>query len=158
MFVRATTYRAVLAQLAEARAQAGDLAGEMARARDEGAGAEERAVAVAAELAQVREELAQARAEADRVEGALLLEAEDRVALRMLLRTARRQARADRVHVLFHRGEVHSLHATVEAAEAAAEAEGAPRSGWTSHRPGAAPPPADQVAWRIQPMTVGGVQ
>ncbi|MGW9612657.1 hypothetical protein [Streptomyces diastaticus] len=39
-----------------------------------------------------------------------------------------------------------------------AEAEGAPRSGWTSLGPGAAMPPAAEVPWRIQPLPLGGVQ
>jgi hypothetical protein len=108
----------------------------------------------------LREELATARATAARAEGELtalraqhLLDTEDRVALRMLLRTARRQqARTDRVYVLFHYGRLHSLHATQDAAEAAAEAEGAPRSGWTATPPGAAAPPASEVTWRTQQL------
>ncbi|GAA2409779.1 hypothetical protein GCM10010433_05640 [Streptomyces pulveraceus] len=88
-----------------------------------------------------------------------LLDTEDRQALRMLLRTTRKQStRADRVYVLFRVGELHSVHATPEAAESAAEAEGAPRSGWTAHTPGAALPPACEVLWRVQPLPLGGAQ
>ncbi|MFD8954611.1 hypothetical protein ACFV0B_37795 [Streptomyces xanthophaeus] len=100
-----------------------------------------------------RAEVETARAEVDEARKQVLLDAEDRVALRMLLRTARRQD-PSRVHVLFHQGRFHSVHATAEGAEAAAEAEGAPREGWTSTPPGAACPPACEVVWRIQPLTL----
>jgi hypothetical protein len=120
-------------------------------------------LAVIKQTAQERD-AARAEAEAARkqVEDALaqvLLDAEDRVALRALLRTARKQAKAlDRVFVLFRYGALHSIHASMDAAEIAAEAEGAPRSGWTSQPPGAASPPADQVAWRVQPLKLGGAE
>ncbi|MEK8141751.1 hypothetical protein NKH18_01270 [Streptomyces sp. M10(2022)] len=95
-----------------------------------------------------------------RAEGALeilraqhLLDTEDRAALRLLLRIARKQARpTDRVFVLFRHGKLHSLHPTQDSAEIAAEAEGAPRSGWTADAPGAAFPPASEVSWRIQQL------
>jgi hypothetical protein len=117
-------------------------------------------------IRQTSRERDDARAEAEsarkQVEAALaqvLLDAEDRVALRALLRTARKQSKAlDRVFVLFRHGSLHSVHASMDAAEGAAEAEGAPRSGWTSQPPGAAMPPADQVAWRVQPLKLGGSQ
>ncbi|QUI36303.1 hypothetical protein H9W91_35810 (plasmid) [Streptomyces alfalfae] len=106
--------------------------------------------------------LTEAEAARKQVEAALaqvLLDAEDRVALRALLRTARKQAKAlDRVFVLFRYGALHSVHASMDAAEIAAEAEGAARSGWTAQAPGAASPPADQVAWRVQPLKVGGAE
>ncbi|MGW1353622.1 hypothetical protein ACWCQE_30775, partial [Streptomyces sp. NPDC002409] len=58
-----------------------------------------------------------------------LLDTEDREALRTLLCTTRKQnSRTDRVYVLLHFGEVHSVHTTWEEAETAAEAEGAPRA------------------------------
>ncbi|MFF5783202.1 hypothetical protein ACFY7Y_40605 [Streptomyces virginiae] len=100
-----------------------------------------------------RDERDAARAEVEEARAQVLLDAEDRVALRALLRTARRHD-ANRVHVLFHRGRFHSVHATVAGAEAAAEAEGAPRDGWTSTPPGAACPPACEVVWRVQPLTL----
>ncbi|MFH8477683.1 hypothetical protein [Streptomyces sp. NPDC018055] len=111
----------------------------------------------------LRAELDQSRLDAARLEGELealraqvLLDTEDRQALRTLLRATRKQSqRADRVYVLFHRGRRHSVHPTVEAAEIAAEAEGAPRSGWTTHTPGAALPPACEVTWRVQPLPFG---
>ncbi|MFG3316074.1 hypothetical protein ACGF0C_29310 [Streptomyces albidoflavus] len=102
-------------------------------------------------------ELEAARAELEVSRAQVLLDAEDRVALRALLRTARRQSRAlDRVYVLFRRGALHSLHASADSAEAAAEAEGAPRRGWTAHTPGAALPAAAEVDWRIQALPLGG--
>ncbi|MFF7553587.1 hypothetical protein ACFZA9_11955 [Streptomyces olivaceus] len=111
----------------------------------------------------LQRELADARARAARAEGELatlraqhLLDTEDRVVLRTLLRTARKKTRpADRVHVLFQRGALHSIHATHDDAELAAEAEGAPRDGWTADKPGAGRPPAAEVTWRIQALPLG---
>ncbi|MDT0432897.1 hypothetical protein [Streptomyces salyersiae] len=111
------------------------------------------------DLATARDDLARARGELGPLRAQHLLDIEDRVVLRTLLRTARRQRdRADRVHVLFRNGQLHSLHATSDAAEIAAEAEGAPRSGWTAHAPGAALPSAAEVTWRIQQLPLGGVR
>ncbi|CAL9618181.1 hypothetical protein SUDANB58_05771 (plasmid) [Streptomyces sp. enrichment culture] len=105
-----------------------------------------------------RTELEETRKELDAARAQVLLDAEDRVTLRKLLRTARRsETRMDRVYVLFRQGAFHSVHATAEAAEIAAEEEGAPRSGWTSTAPGAALPPASEVAWRIQALPLGGM-
>ncbi|MYW61000.1 MULTISPECIES: hypothetical protein [unclassified Streptomyces] len=107
--------------------------------------------------AEYASELETDRAELEAARAQVLLDAEDRVALRALLRTARRQSRAlDRVYVLFRYGRLHSLHASADSAEVAAEAEGAPRHGWTAHTPGAALPPATEMAWRIQPLPLGG--
>ncbi|MEU3066073.1 hypothetical protein ABZ712_03960 [Streptomyces sp. NPDC006906] len=129
--------------------QSGDMLDFLTRADD-----------VAEEL---RAALDQAKVDAARLEGELetlrsqsLLDTEDRQALRALLRTTRKQSnRADRVYVLFHYGRLHSIHPTVEAAEIAAEAEGAPRSNWTTHTPGAALPSASEVTWRVQPLPFG---
>lgn len=112
---------------------------------------------------ELRDALNRAKQDAARLEGELetlraqsLLDTEDRQALRTLLRTTRKQnSRADRVYVLFHHGNLHSIHPTAEAAEIAAEADGAPRSGWTTHTPGAALPPACEVTWRVQPLPFG---
>ncbi|KOU78988.1 MULTISPECIES: hypothetical protein [unclassified Streptomyces] len=110
-----------------------------------------------AERDEARAERDKLRAELDAARAQVLLDAEDRVALRMLLRSVRKQAApVDRVYALFHRGTLLSLHRSVEAAERAAEAEGAPRDGWTAHQPGAAFPPACEVTWRVQPLTVQG--
>ncbi|MCA1219269.1 hypothetical protein [Streptomyces sp. 8L] len=85
----------------------------------------------------------------------ILLDSEDRVALRMLLRIVRKQsAGLDRIYALFRHGRLHSVHLSTDDAEAAAEEEGAPRDGWTSHAPGAGLPPASEVTWRIQPLRV----
>ncbi|WP_432095672.1 hypothetical protein [Streptomyces sp. bgisy100] len=114
-------------------------------------------------LAEARAALERARADTARLEGELavlraqsLLDTEDRQALRTLLRITRKQAGHDRVYALFHHGRLHSIHATSDAAESAAEAEGAPSSGWTTHPPGAAMPPAAEVIWRVQPLPLGG--
>ncbi|MFD8670563.1 hypothetical protein ACFV1U_34930 [Streptomyces microflavus] len=112
---------------------------------------------------ELRAELAQSLRDAARLEGELealraqsLLDTEDRQALRTLLRVTRKQnQRAQRVYALFHQGRLHSVHPTAEAAEIAAEAEGAPRSGWTTQTPGAALPPACEVIWRVQPLPFG---
>ncbi|WP_329356951.1 hypothetical protein [Streptomyces anulatus] len=104
-------------------------------------------------LGDLERALGQAQGALEILRAQQLLDTEDRAALRALLRTARRQTRqADRVFVLFRHGALHSLHATQEAAEAAAEAEGAPRSGWTALKPGAALPPASEVTWRVQAL------
>ncbi|MEV7722716.1 hypothetical protein, partial [Streptomyces sp. NPDC088184] len=112
---------------------------------------------------ELRASLARTTADAARLEGELetlraqsLLDTEDRQALRMLLRTARKQAtRADRVYVLYRFGELHSVHATRDAAEIAAEAEGAPRDGWTSPTTCCDGAPASEVPWRIRPVPLG---
>ncbi|WP_030700936.1 MULTISPECIES: hypothetical protein [unclassified Streptomyces] len=121
------------------------------------------AIRAGATVEELRDALTRATQDAARLEGELetlraqsLLDTEDRQALRTLLRTTRKQnQRAERVYVLFHHGRLHSVHPTVEAAEIAAEAEGAPRSGWTTHTPGAALPPACEVTWRVQPLPFG---
>ncbi|MFJ2186296.1 hypothetical protein ACIOJG_37435 [Streptomyces anulatus] len=111
------------------------------------------------QLAAARDDLARAQGELDALRPQHLLDTEDRVALRTLLRTARRQeARADRVHVLYHHGQLHSVHATRDAAEIAAESEGADRDGWTSPRASDVPSHVYEVAWRIQALTLGSVK
>ncbi|MFE3996542.1 hypothetical protein ACFXPW_33390 [Streptomyces goshikiensis] len=109
---------------------------------------------VTAERDVARAERDAARSELEAAKAQVLLDAEDRVALRALLRTARQQGRADRVYVLYRYGTLHSLHRSLEAGERAAEAEGAPRGGWTAARPGAALPPAAEVEWRVQPVAL----
>ncbi|MFE7410213.1 hypothetical protein [Streptomyces laurentii] len=117
--------------------------------------------------ARLRAELCEATAGVARLEGELetlraqsLLDTEDRQALRTLLRATRKQnARADRVFVLLRFGDLHSVHATRDAAEIAAEAEGAPRSGWfTPSTHGETPAPAAGVPWVIRPVPLGGTQ
>ncbi|MEU9764008.1 hypothetical protein ACWDRB_67710 [Nonomuraea sp. NPDC003707] len=112
------------------------------------------------DLTAARDDLAHARGELDALRAQQLLDTEDRQALRTLLRVARKQAdRADRVYVLLHFGELHSVHATRDAAESAAEAEGAPRDGWTSSTTCCATPSAAaEVPWRIRTLPLGGGQ
>ncbi|MBQ1112713.1 hypothetical protein [Streptomyces sp. C3-3] len=129
--------------------QSGNLLNSMERAEDE---AEE----LWAALTRATTDAARLEGELETLRAQSLLDTEDRQALRTLLRTTRKQnSRADRVYVLFHHGNLHSIHPTVEAAEIAAEAEGAPRSNWTTHTPGAALPPASEVTWRVQPLPFG---
>ncbi|MFI5987379.1 hypothetical protein ACIBEA_41750 [Streptomyces sp. NPDC051555] len=112
----------------------------------------------------LRAALGRATADTARAEGELhalrpelLLDTEDRAALRKLVHIARKQtARATRVYALFHQGALHSVHASVEAAESAAEAEGAPPDGWTAYTPGSGVPGAAEVVWRVQPLPLGG--
>lgn len=111
------------------------------------------------QLAAARDDLARAQGELDVLRPQHFLDTEDRAALRMLLRTARRQeARADRVHVLYRYGRLHSVHSTRDAAEIAAEGEGADRDGWTSPLASDEPPHPNEVAWRIQALTLGSVK
>jgi hypothetical protein len=118
--------------------------------------------AIRAEIAleELRADLARTIAEAARTEGELetlraqvFLDTEDRAALRMLLRTAKKTATAPRqVYALLHRGELHSVHESRDAAEKAAESEGAAPGGWVTHgTPGTQTPPRE-VLWRVQPM------
>ncbi|MGW6617832.1 hypothetical protein ACWGA0_30815 [Streptomyces erythrochromogenes] len=108
-----------------------------------------------AERDEARAERDALRAELDAARAQVLLDAEDRVALRMLLRSVRKQAAPpERVYALFHHGALRSLHRSAEAAERAAEAEGAPRGAWTEVPPGASCPPACEVVWRVQPLAV----
>ncbi|MEU3221209.1 hypothetical protein [Streptomyces sp. NPDC006971] len=156
-----------LAKLRTAADELAELRPLLAQVLTESATVADSAIRAETTAETLRDELARAITAAARAEGELaalraqhLLDAEDRVALRMLLRTARKeQARdADRVYVLLHYGALHSVHTTRGAAEIAAEAEGAPRSNWTTLTPGAAAPPASEVTWRVQPLPLGGGQ
>jgi hypothetical protein len=114
---------------------------------------------VTGERDDARQELAAARGELEATRSQVLLDAEDRVVLRMLLKQAKKQAaRPERVFVLFRHGELHSVHASRDDAEAAAEAEGAPRDGWTWHGPGEGVRPAQEVAWRVRTVPLGGTR
>ncbi|WP_069815311.1 hypothetical protein [Streptomyces sp. TP-A0874] len=164
--VRARTLHALRTRASETETEAEAARAEAEQHRKEGQQAAEAAIRAESCLEELREALARTTADAARLQGELaalraqsLLDTEDRQALRTLLRITRKQsARTDRVYVLFHRGQLHSLHTTLEAAETAAEAEGAARSGWTTHTPGAALPPASEVLWRVQPLALGGSQ
>ncbi|WP_228978443.1 hypothetical protein [Streptomyces sp. DH12] len=152
------------AALDEARAERDAARTEAATATDSAIRAESVVESQLHQLARSHADRLQAERDAARAEGELaalraqaLLDTEDRAVLRALLRTARRRSTADRVYALFRRGALHSVHATLEAAEAAAEAEGAPRSGWATQPAGAGTPSAAEVAWRVQPLPLGGL-
>jgi len=173
-FVRTKTLRELRADAAAARALRADAEGasaeaeglrkELAACRFAEGLANDAAIRGEHSVERLLQELDRANSNAARAEGQLevltaqqMLDTEDRAMLRMLLRIVRKQSRpADRVYALFRRGALHSVHATIDAAEAAAEAEGAPRSGWTRDVPGAGLPPAAEVAWRVQSLSLGG--
>ncbi|WP_371791512.1 hypothetical protein OG285_17705 [Streptomyces sp. NBC_01471] len=159
--VRTRTLRALRTDLAEVKSTAETEAEQhrlsTALATDSAIRAEDTIETLRQALARAQTDAAGARGEAAVLAAQHLLDAEDRVTLRMLLRAARRQSgRADRVYVLFRYGRLHGVYTTQDAAELGAEAEGAPRSGWTDHAPGAAVPPACETQWRIQPLPLGG--
>ncbi|WP_130799805.1 hypothetical protein [Streptomyces otsuchiensis] len=90
-----------------------------------------------------------------RAEEQVLLDHEDRVVLRTLLRAARRQEERDRdaVYLLYRRGELHSVHRSREGAETAAEKDGAVPGGWAPCPPGSKPPSdSSPTGWRIEPV------
>ncbi|MEU2352484.1 hypothetical protein ABZ599_05890 [Streptomyces misionensis] len=165
--VRTRTLRALRTGLSEAEAEAAAARAESEQHRTEAALATDSAIRAETALEELRAALARTTADAARLEGELetlraqsLLDTEDRQALRTLLRLTRKQNnRAERVYVLFHFGELHSVHTTRDAAEIAAEAEGAPRDGWTSSTTCcASPSPASEVPWRIRPLPLGGTE
>ncbi|MGW6412352.1 hypothetical protein ACWF95_34910 [Streptomyces vinaceus] len=162
--VRSSAYAALHADRDQARADLGQAQTDLVQAGAEVEIVTDSVIRAEDTIETLRAALGRAVADAARAEGELaalrpqlLLDTEDRAALRMLLRITRKQgSAAARVYVLFHRGVLHSVHASVEAAEFAAEAEGADPEGWTSHTPGAALPPAVEVVWRVQPLPLGG--
>jgi hypothetical protein len=85
-----------------------------------------------------------------------LLDTEDRAALRMLLRATRKTAAEPQlVFVLLRRGAFHSVHGSREAAEKAAERDGAHPDGWLTQGAPGTDRPESAVLWRIQPMPIG---
>ncbi|MFE9241763.1 hypothetical protein [Streptomyces sp. NPDC007007] len=111
------------------------------------------------DLAAARDDLARAQGELSVLRSQQLLDTEDRAVLRMLLRTARKQeARADLVHILFRYGRPHSAHGTWEAAQSAAESEGADRQGWTSPSTTNEARNPNEIAWRIESLRLGSVK
>lgn len=161
--VRTRTLNALRSSIAEAQAATAAAREESEQHRAGGEISADSAIRAELSMQELRVALDRSIADAARLDGELetlraqsLLDTEDRQALRTLLRITRKQsAPADRVYVLFHQGELHSVHATVEAAESAAEAEGAAPTGWTSLTPGAAMPTASEVPWRVQPLPLG---
>ncbi|WPW30712.1 hypothetical protein P6B95_27290 [Streptomyces atratus] len=165
--VRTRTLHTLRADIFEAETATAAARAESEQHRKESEIAADSAIRAEIALEELRAALARTTAHAARLEGELetlraqsLLDTEDRQALRTLLRTTRKQnARADRVYVLYRFGELHSVHATRDTAEIAAEAEGAPRDGWTSSTTCcASPSPASEVPWRIQPVPLGGTR
>ncbi|WOI58625.1 hypothetical protein [Streptomyces fradiae] len=161
--VRTRTLRALRADLADAETRAAAARTDANQHQQAAELANDSAIRAESTIEELQDRLRRTIANEARAVGELaalraqtLLDTEDRAALRMLLRTVRKQAAAlDRVYVLFHRGALHSVHASMAAAEAAAEAEGAPRSGWTAHAPGAALPAAAEVTWCVRPVPLG---
>ncbi|MEU0060731.1 hypothetical protein [Streptomyces sp. NPDC006334] len=123
---------------------------DLATLRAEAVQRDKDASAAAAEAERLGAALARAEGELAVLRAQTHLDAEDRIVLRMLLRTVRNQT-VDRrkIAVLLRRGELHSAHATPEAAEAAAVADGAPPEGWVTVAPGTPLPPAADVLWRV---------
>ncbi|MER6334650.1 hypothetical protein ABT298_36255 [Streptomyces sp. NPDC001034] len=165
--VRTRTLRALRTGIDEAQTAAVAARAESEQHRKEGEIATDSAIRAEIALEELRAVLARTTADTARLEGELeilraqsLLDTEDRQALRTLLRVTRKQnARADRVYVLYRFGKLHSVHATRDAAEIAAEAEGADRDGWTFPATCCATPsPASEVPWRIQPLPLGGAR
>ncbi|MFF0206383.1 hypothetical protein [Streptomyces althioticus] len=143
--VRADRLAALRAQADAAKAQA--------------ASAQSEASTVTAQLELVREALARAEGELVVLRAQSYLDAEDRVTLRTLLRTARKQTKdGEKVAVLFRKGRLVSAHASRQSAEAAAEAEGAPREGWVSSPLDAPLPPEADAAWRVTVLPVQAEQ
>ncbi|SCF79653.1 hypothetical protein [Streptomyces sp. Ncost-T10-10d] len=166
--VRTRTLHALRASRSEAETATAAARAEAEQHQLEGALATDSAIRAESAVEELRAALARTIADAARLEGEVetlraqsLLDTEDRQALRMLLRTTRKQStRADRVYVLYRLGEMHSVHATRDAAEIAAEAEGAARDGWTSSTTccDGFPAPASEVPWRIRPVPLGGTR
>ncbi|MFF9002636.1 hypothetical protein ACF1GW_35565 [Streptomyces achromogenes] len=161
--VRTRTLRALRTDLAVAETEV-----ETARARAEKLQQEVEIVsdsAIRAETALEDLRAAHARSIADgaRAEGELkalraqdLLDTEDRAVLRMLLRQARKTAGPQKVYVLLRYGAFHSLHETREAAEEAAERDGADPTAWYTQGGTGPQYPADEAAWLIQPVPLKG--
>ncbi|MEU7048047.1 hypothetical protein [Streptomyces eurythermus] len=154
--LRTRTLRALRTSLAAAETEAERLQQEVEIVSDS-------AIRAETTLEDLRDAHARSIADGARAEGELsalrsqiLLDTEDRAVLRMLLRQARKAAGPQQVYVLLRRGAFHSVHASREAAEEAAEREGAPRDGWFVQGGQGAPPPTAEVPWRIQPVPLTG--
>ncbi|MFF7341489.1 hypothetical protein ACFZAT_29775 [Streptomyces sp. NPDC008163] len=165
--IRTRTLNALRADLAKAEAtiKAARVKGEQHELeRDLANAATARAEATAetlqTKLTRANDELCLLKGELGALRGQSLLDTEDRQALRMLLRTARKQSnRADHVYLLYRSGDLHSVHATRDAAQITAETEGAPQDGWAARAASRSPePPPSEVPWLIWPVPLGGVR
>ncbi|MFJ1653679.1 hypothetical protein ACIOC2_20275 [Streptomyces sp. NPDC088337] len=162
--VRTRTLRALRAGIAEAETAVEAARAETEQHRREAETATDSAIRAETALEDLRAERARTATSAARTEGELetlraqvLLDTEDRAALRMLLRTARKAAvTQQRVFVVLKRGELHSVHGTREAAEKAAEREGAHPGGWFTQGGLGTCGPVSEVQWCIQPMPLAG--
>ncbi|MFE6194157.1 hypothetical protein [Streptomyces sp. NPDC057838] len=162
--VRTKTLRALQASITEAetatesaRAEAEQRTNDVRRAADSAFRAETALEALRAEHARTVTSAARNEGELQTLRAQHLLDTEDRAALRLLLRTARKTATApQQVFVLLKRGQFHSVHATRPDAEKAAEREGAHPDGWLTHGAPGTDVPASEVAWRIQPTPLAG--
>jgi leucyl aminopeptidase (aminopeptidase T) len=160
--VRTRTLRALRDDITQAQQDAEDARANAEQHRQDAQTASASARRAETALEELRTEHASLTTAAARAAGELqtlraqaLLDTEDRAVLRMLLRTARKTAAAQQqVFVLLKRGQFHSVHASREDAEKAAEREGAHRDGWLTH---GTPTelPASEVLWRIQPVPIG---
>lgn len=152
--VRTRTLRALRTGLAEAEAATTAARSETETATDSATRAENALEELRGTHASSLAQAAHAQGELDTLRTQTLLDTEDRAALRMLLRTVRKQAGPRQVFVLLHRGRFHSVHGTREAAEKAAELDGAHPDGWlTQGEPGAQVPDAEAL-WRIRPTAL----
>ncbi|MET9762087.1 hypothetical protein ABZ016_24025 [Streptomyces sp. NPDC006372] len=162
--VRTKTLRTLHAGLTEAETATASARAEAEQHRKEARTAADSAIRAETALEDLRTEHARTVTSAARNEGELetlraqvLLDTEDRAALRMLLRTARKTATAQQhVFVLMRRGELHSVHPSREDAEKAAERDGAHPDGWLTQGAPGTDCHATEVAWRIQPMPLAG--
>ena len=137
-----------LAELRTAAAELAELRPLLAQAQQSAELATDSAIRTETTAETLREELARTITAAARAEGEL-------TALRA------QQARlADHVYVLLRFGEVHSVHASWDAAEIAAESEGAPRAGWgaLTRCSDGTPTSPREVPWRILRVPRGGGQ
>lgn len=161
--IRTRTLRALRTALAETETAAQDARNDAEHRRREAQTATDSAIRAETALEDLRAEHARSITTAARTEGELetlraqhLLDTEDRAALRMLLRQARKTTAAQqRVFVLLKRDQFHSVHPTREDAEKAAELEGAHRDGWMTHGAPGTDVPGTEVTWRIQPTPLG---
>ncbi|MCX5110673.1 hypothetical protein OOK13_19415 [Streptomyces sp. NBC_00378] len=161
--VRARTLNALRTSLAEAQEAAKTAREEAEQHKWSSELATDSAIRAETALEKIQTTALQRAVDAAHLEGELetlraqsLLDTEDRQALRTLLRITRKQnSRADRVYVLFRFGELHSVHVTRDAAEIAAETEGASRDGWFTPSTHGTVPAAAEVSWCIRPVQLG---
>lgn len=160
--VRTRTLRALRAGITEAETAAATAHALAEQRQRDAENATDSAIRAETALEELRTAHARTLADTARTEGELetlraqqLLDTEDRAALRMLLRQSRKATAVQQVFVLLRRGQFHSVHGTREAAEEAAELEGAHRGGWFTQGPGAQRSDSE-VLWCIQPVPLTG--